>query len=83
MYDKLRIEIYYMAWERKVFNMKSNWIKYVFIIFIIVILLFAIFKIRGDQKQNEIEENASLIEEEQVKEIKLGIARIRYNKSNS
>ena len=37
--------------------MKSNWIKYVFIIFIIAMLLFAIFKMRKDEevKQQELE----------------------------
>ena len=54
--------------------MKSNWIKYVFIIFIISILLFAIFKIRQEEeeKQQELEHTAS--QEEKVKELTLGIA---------
>ena len=83
MYDKLRIEIYYMAWERKVFNMKSNWIKYIFIIFIIAILIFAVFKIRQDQESSQLEEETSSNEQEQIKEIKVGISRFRYNKPNS
>ena len=63
--------------------MKSNWIKYIFIIFIIAILLFAIFKIREDQENSQLEDEVSQSEEEQVKEIRVGIARFRYNKSNS
>ena len=56
--------------------MKSNWIKYVFIIFIIGILLFAIFKIRQDEeeKQQELEHTAS--HEEKVTELTLGIAEL-------
>ena len=53
--------------------MRSNWIKYVFIIFIILILGFAVYKIKKDeQKSKEIE--ISNKESEQIKEIKLGIA---------
>lgn len=56
--------------------MKSNWIKYIFIIFIVGILLFAIFKIRQDEeeKQQELEHTAS--QEEKVTELTLGIAEL-------
>ena len=63
--------------------MKSNWIKYVFIIFIIVILIFAVFKIRQEEevKQQELEYETS--KQEKGTEMTLGIARVRHNKSNS
>ena len=63
--------------------MKSNWIKYIFIIFIIGILIFAIFKIKKDEevKQQELEYETS--QQEKNTEITLGIARIRHNKPNS
>ncbi len=56
--------------------MKSNWIKYVFIIFIVGILLFAIFKIRQEEeeKQQELEHTAT--QEEKVTELTLGIAQL-------
>ncbi len=53
--------------------MKSNWIRYVFIIFIIILLLFAIFIIRQDEEIKKQEEQASS-QEEKIKELKLGIA---------
>ena len=55
--------------------MKSNWIKYVFIIFIVAILIFAIFKIKGEEqvKQQELEYETS--QQEKNTEITLGIAR--------
>ncbi len=55
--------------------MKSNWIKYVFIIFIIGILIFSVYKIRKDEedkKQGEV--NHANNKEEIVREVKLGIA---------
>lgn len=57
--------------------MKSNWFKYVFIIFIVIILIFAIFKIRKDEEeqQQELEQTTSS-QNEQVKEITLGIAQL-------
>lgn len=63
--------------------MKSNWIKYVFIIFIISILLFAIFKIRKDEeeKQQELEHASS--SQEKNTELTLGIARTRHDQSHS
>ncbi len=56
--------------------MKSNWIKYVFIIFIVGMLLFAIFKIRQDEeeKQQELEHTSS--QEEKITELTLGIAEL-------
>ena len=53
--------------------MKSNWIKYVFIIFIIVILLFAVYKIKQDEETQQKLEQASN-EEEKVTELTFGIA---------
>ena len=55
--------------------MKSNWIKYIFIIFIILILGFSIYKIKQDEHQGQ-EENISNKQQEIVKELKLGIAAI-------
>ncbi len=56
--------------------MKSNWIKYVFIIFIIAMLLFAIFKMRKDEevKQQELEHISK--QEEKNTELTLGIAEL-------
>ena len=53
--------------------MKSNWFKYVFIIFIVIILIFSIYKIRKDEEENQQQQTSS-IEEEKIREIKLGIA---------
>lgn len=63
--------------------MKSNWIKYVFIIFIIIILIFAIFKIKQEENEKKQELEYANSQEEKNTELKLGIARTRYNKSNS
>lgn len=63
--------------------MKSNWIKYVFIIFIVIILLFAIFKIRQDEEERQQELEHVTSQQEKITELTLGIARIRYNQSNS
>lgn len=54
--------------------MKSNWSKYVFFIIVIAIIVFAIFKIRIDEKQNEYQnDQVNSNEQEKVKEIKLGM----------
>jgi len=53
--------------------MKSNWIKYLFIIFIIIILIFAVMKIRNDEAEKKQEENIRS-NQEKINEIKLGIA---------
>lgn len=55
--------------------MKSNWIKYVFIIFIIIILLFSVYKIKQDEEEQQELEQASS-EEEKVTELTLGIAEL-------
>ena len=57
-------------------NMRSNWIKYIFVIFIIGILLFAIFKIRQDEEEKKQEEEYTSNQEEKNTELKLGIARL-------
>ena len=56
--------------------MKSNWIKYVFIVFVVLILLFAIFKIRQDEEEKKFEAETTSKQEEKNTELKLGIARI-------
>ncbi len=57
--------------------MKSNWFKYIFIFFIIAILLFSIFKIKKDEKiQQEEQQQTTSLEEEKIKELKLGIAEL-------
>ena len=56
--------------------MKSNWIKYIFILFIAGILIFAIYKIRQDEEEKKQEQEQTSSEQEITKEIKLGIARI-------
>lgn len=55
--------------------MKSNIIKYIFIIFIIAIIVAVIYKVKGDEQQEQVQEpTASTVEEEIVKEITLGVA---------
>lgn len=56
--------------------MKSNWIKYVFAVFIIIILVFAVYKIKKDEAEKKQEQQITSNQEEQIKEIKLGIAGI-------
>ena len=56
--------------------MKSNWIKYLFIVFIVIILVFSIFKIKQDENEKKQEEAYSANQEEKIKEIKLGIAQL-------
>ena len=57
--------------------MKSNWFKYVFIIFIIIILTFSIYKIKEQESEELQEENNNPINNEiQIKEIKLAIAQL-------
>lgn len=56
-------------------NMKSNFIKYIFIVFVIGIMAFAVYKIKSDedsknQTQNQTQESTK----EAVREINLGIA---------
>ena len=55
--------------------MKSNWIKYIFVIFIIIILVIAVYKIRQDEEiKKQEEEYTASNQDERVKELKLGIA---------
>ena len=55
--------------------MKSNFVKYIFIIFIIAIIIAVIYKVNNDKKQQQVQEpETSTSEEEIVKEITLGIA---------
>lgn len=55
--------------------MKSNYFKYIFIIFAIGIMVFAVVKINKEQKNTNIQSNESYHEEvEEVKELNLGVA---------
>ena len=55
--------------------MKSNWIKYVFVVFIILILGVAIYIIRQDEEvKKQEEEYTASNQDDRVKELKLGIA---------
>lgn len=55
--------------------MKSNFFKYIFIIFVIGIMIFAFFKIKNDEKEkNETEAETTTKTEEKITEIRLGIA---------
>ena len=57
--------------------MKSNWIKYVFVIIIIILLAFAIYIIKNDEQEKKQEqEYTANTQEEKVKEIKIGIAKL-------
>ena len=57
--------------------MKHGWYKYIFILFVIGIIIFAYLKIRGDEETKRQEEiKNSTKQEEQVKEITLGIAQM-------
>ena len=56
--------------------MKSNWIKYIFFIFIILIMGFAIYKLNKEEEKKPVQENVNEqeIEDEEIKELNLGIA---------
>lgn len=54
--------------------MKSNFIKYIFFIFVIVIMGFAIYKLNNQETEVPEEEPVEEVEEETIKEITLGIA---------
>lgn len=56
--------------------MKSNWFKYIFIIFIVIILIFAILKMKEDEASKEELEQTVSGQEDKIKEIKLGIAKL-------
>lgn len=63
--------------------MKSNWIKYVFIIFIVIILLFSVFKIKKEEEEKKQELEYVTSQQEKNTELTLGIARFRYDESYS
>ena len=65
-----------LVWMKTPANIIDGAYDYIFIIFIIAILIFAVLKMREEQQNVQSEEEAISAEEEQVKEIKLGIARI-------
>ena len=54
--------------------MKSNIIKYIFIIFVIAIMGLAIYKIKSEENKKEIPNEIKQEQEEIIKEISLGIA---------
>ncbi len=54
--------------------MKSNFFKYAFVIFVIGIMIFAIYKIKAEEKNEEKGQVQTNIEQKKVTEIKLGIA---------
>ena len=54
--------------------MKSNFFKYVFVIFVIGIMIFAIYKIKTEEEKTEQEQMHVSTEEEKITEIKLGVA---------
>lgn len=55
--------------------MKSNYFKYIFIIFAIAIMIFAIVKIKTEEQKKEAQVyNIKEEEQEEIKEIKLGVA---------
>ena len=53
--------------------MKSNFFKYLFIIFVIGIMIFAFFKIKSDEKETQ-ENQVQTSEKEKVTEITVGVA---------
>ena len=56
--------------------MKSNWIKYIFIIFIVSMLLFAIFKMKKEEEEKQQELEYVSKQEEKNGELTLGIANL-------
>ena len=56
--------------------MKSNFVKYIFFIFVIGIMFFSIYKVNQQEKQKKEEQPVSetIEQEETIKEITLGIA---------
>ncbi len=55
--------------------MKSNFFKYIFIIFVIGIMIFSFFKIKNDEKeQNETQSNTTTNTQEKITEIRVGVA---------
>ena len=57
--------------------MKSNWIKYLFIVFVIILLAFAVYIIKKDEQEKKQEqEYTASVQENKVREIKVGIAEL-------
>ena len=54
--------------------MKSNFFKYVFAIFVICIMVFAVYKIKPEEKKDEQNQATVGSEEKKVTEITLGVA---------
>ena len=54
--------------------MKSNWIKYVFIIFVIAVIIAVIYKVNQKENKKEEEPQTTVAEEEVIKDINLGVA---------
>ncbi len=54
--------------------MKSNFFKYVFAVFVVGIMIFAIYKIKTEEKQQEEQQTQVNVEEKKITEITLGIA---------
>lgn len=55
--------------------MKSNWIKYVFVIFVVGIVIFSIFKFRQEEEEKKQELEHANSQQEKNTELTLGIAR--------
>ena len=54
--------------------MRNSWFKYIFILFAIGIIIFAYIKIKGDEETKKQEElNGANKQEEQIKEITIGM----------
>ena len=60
--------------KRNVIKMKSNFFKYVFAIFVICIMVFAVYKIKTEEKKEEEQQATISTEEKKVTEITLGVA---------
>ena len=54
--------------------MKSNFFKYVFVIFVIGIMIFAIYKIKTEEKKEQSNQIQVNVEQKKSTEIKLGVA---------
>ena len=64
--------------ERKIeemrLNMKSNFFKYLFAIFVICIMFFAVYKIKTEEEKQEQDQTTVGTEEKKITEITLGVA---------
>lgn len=57
--------------------MKSNWLKYIFIVILIGVVIFTYFKIKGDEETRKQEGYSDVTNnEEKIKEITLGLAEL-------